>query len=279
MSEINLIGGFYKSKTLPWSAQDVVNWVPVKSVAGGTRSPYKLRGLPGLSRISASIVIGGISIIGDAPNSSCGSSYSYQYTTTGGTLPLRFAVTSGALPPGLSLNPDTGRISGAVICGTNIEFGEVENLAAGGGIFISFNTNSSLPLPGTPLTQEIAPGVLTIVVVLNIATTSSTNTATFNAFLDGAVVGTTGEVRLGVDNPTRYFAFDTTTAANFYIQRIAGSGTFTGEIYTYTQSVGTLYPGTTIGTSGGPGVYSFGITATDASGLTSTISDSITISA
>ncbi len=52
--EINLIGGFYKSKTLPWSAQDVVNWVPVKSAAGGTRSPYKLRGLPGLSPLSIS---------------------------------------------------------------------------------------------------------------------------------------------------------------------------------------------------------------------------------
>lgn len=48
MKDINLIGGFYKSKTLPWSAQDVVNWAPVPSRSGGTRSPLKLRGLPGL---------------------------------------------------------------------------------------------------------------------------------------------------------------------------------------------------------------------------------------
>jgi len=56
VKEINLIGGFYKSKTLPWSAQDVVNWVPVKSVAGGARSPYKLRGLPGLKALNESIL-------------------------------------------------------------------------------------------------------------------------------------------------------------------------------------------------------------------------------
>lgn len=48
MSEVNLIGGFYQAKSLPFSAQDAVNWLPVPSKAEGSRSPIKLRGLPGL---------------------------------------------------------------------------------------------------------------------------------------------------------------------------------------------------------------------------------------
>ena len=55
MKEINLIGGFYLSKSRPWSSQDVVNWIPVKSVVGGTRSPMKLRGVPGLRGLSINI--------------------------------------------------------------------------------------------------------------------------------------------------------------------------------------------------------------------------------
>lgn len=49
MSEVNLIGGFYEAKSLPFSAQDTVNWLPVPSTAEGARSPIKLRGLPGYS--------------------------------------------------------------------------------------------------------------------------------------------------------------------------------------------------------------------------------------
>ncbi len=53
--EINLIGGFYKDSALPWSSQDTVNWLPVASDAGGTRSPMKLRGAPGLRTLGESV--------------------------------------------------------------------------------------------------------------------------------------------------------------------------------------------------------------------------------
>lgn len=49
MNEVNLIGGFYQAKSLPFSAQDTVNWLPVPAKAEGARSPIKLRGLPGLN--------------------------------------------------------------------------------------------------------------------------------------------------------------------------------------------------------------------------------------
>lgn len=46
------------------------------------------------------------------PNSAVGSPYSATVTASGGTGPYTFAVTSGALPPGLLLNGASGAISG-----------------------------------------------------------------------------------------------------------------------------------------------------------------------
>lgn len=44
-----IAGGCYKDDTLPWSAQDTVNWIPVVAEVEGTRTPVMLRGAPGLS--------------------------------------------------------------------------------------------------------------------------------------------------------------------------------------------------------------------------------------
>jgi hypothetical protein len=278
--EINLIGGFYKDSSLPWSAQDTVNWLPVPAQEGGTRSPMKLRGAPGLRGVVPPIVESSpLAISGNAPNSSCGAAYSFGYTTENGSPPLNFAVTSGSLPPGLSLNSSTGVISGTVLCGTASEFGEVPSLAEGGDVFTSFITSSFIQLPGSPENQAITGGVQTIVVRFNIGSTPASNSVTFDAYLDGAVVGTTGGISFGVESPNRFFAFDTRASSSFYILPVAGSGTFTGEIYTYAESVETLYPGSGIGVSGGPGTYNFEVTATDAAGRTATISDSIVIAA
>ncbi|MFN7976184.1 MAG: putative Ig domain-containing protein, partial [Acidobacteriota bacterium] len=46
------------------------------------------------------------------PNGSTGVAYSQTVTASGGTAPYTFAVTAGALPPGLALNAATGVISG-----------------------------------------------------------------------------------------------------------------------------------------------------------------------
>lgn len=45
---VDLIGGFYKDDSLPWSAQDTVNWLPVQAEVSGTRSVSKLSTPPGL---------------------------------------------------------------------------------------------------------------------------------------------------------------------------------------------------------------------------------------
>jgi hypothetical protein len=45
---VDLIGGFYKDDTLPWGAQDTVNWLPVMAEVGGTLTPKYLKTPPGL---------------------------------------------------------------------------------------------------------------------------------------------------------------------------------------------------------------------------------------
>ncbi|MGD0246911.1 MAG: putative Ig domain-containing protein, partial [Streptosporangiaceae bacterium] len=61
--------------------------------------------------------------------------YTGQMTASGGTSPYTFSITKGGLPPGLSLNPDTGVISGT----------PVPEPASGSYSFIVTVTDSSLP--------------------------------------------------------------------------------------------------------------------------------------
>jgi hypothetical protein len=56
------------------------------------------------------------------PNGIVGVSYSQTVTATGGTAPYTFAVTSGSLPAGLTLNASTGVISGTVTSATTSSF-------------------------------------------------------------------------------------------------------------------------------------------------------------
>lgn len=44
--------GSYSDDTRPWSAQDIVNYLPVKAEQGGTLSTHKLRTAPGLKRFA-----------------------------------------------------------------------------------------------------------------------------------------------------------------------------------------------------------------------------------
>lgn len=47
-SPVDLIGGYYKSDSLPWACQDTVNWLPVMAEVEGTRSLKMLETPPGL---------------------------------------------------------------------------------------------------------------------------------------------------------------------------------------------------------------------------------------
>lgn len=63
---------------------------------------------------SLSLVVApvGLSLTGSAPDAVLGVGYSHQFTATGGTTPYSYSISSGSLPPGLSLDGATGDISG-----------------------------------------------------------------------------------------------------------------------------------------------------------------------
>jgi uncharacterized repeat protein (TIGR01451 family) len=128
-----------------------VSYTPVSVVASGGTSPYTYSsvGLPaGLTLTTSGVNAGQISgtpmaagtftftvqatdsasitgsrsytltvnppsiSLGSLPNATAGTAYSQTITPTGGTSPFTFAITSGALPDGLSLNTSSGLVSG-----------------------------------------------------------------------------------------------------------------------------------------------------------------------
>lgn len=70
---------------------------------------------PGLAFITQSVIetLVGLGInCGSPPNGFLGLPYSHMFPSGGGTAPVTFAITAGALPGGLSLNSSTGLVSG-----------------------------------------------------------------------------------------------------------------------------------------------------------------------
>lgn len=104
---VNLVGGFYKDDSLPWSSQDCVNWIPAADDSGQARSEVMLRGAPGLA--SLPIVVSDLLLQGLPGVATIGEAYSFTFQVIGGEGPYTYAF--GALPPGLTQ-------SGATISGT-----------------------------------------------------------------------------------------------------------------------------------------------------------------
>lgn len=93
------------------------------------------------------------------PNGRVGTPYSATLSATGGVPPYNWALTSGTLPPGLSLNPASGIIAGTPI-------------AAAGATPLTFTVSDS----GNPEQSQPASLTLTIAApLLNVATASLPN--------------------------------------------------------------------------------------------------------
>jgi Putative Ig domain len=60
------------------------------------------------------VQIGVLALDGDAPHATVDVPYDFTYSLSGGILPYSLAVTQGAIPPGLTLVPTTGRLHGIV---------------------------------------------------------------------------------------------------------------------------------------------------------------------
>jgi len=89
----------------PSSANTYNFTVQVTDAAGATASnPFTLTIIPATPKLTITTT--------SLPNGTVGSSYSQSITASGGTAPYSWAVTSGSLPPGLSLNASNGLIAG-----------------------------------------------------------------------------------------------------------------------------------------------------------------------
>src|SRR6266581_3648538 len=99
------------------------------------------------------------------PAATTGTPYSQQLTWTGGTAPLAWAVTAGALPDGLVLDPAAGLISGtpsalAATSGFTVTLTDATGRASSQALFIT--VVAGLPLPPSPASPR--PGFPQVII-------------------------------------------------------------------------------------------------------------------
>lgn len=92
------------------------------------------------------------------PPGTVGAAYNQTITASGGTAPYTFLVTAGVLPNGLTLNPNTGVISGTPTTATNAEFNVTATDANGftGSRAYTITINAASIVLGNPQCQGLA---------------------------------------------------------------------------------------------------------------------------
>src|SRR5207249_2445191 len=96
------------------------------------------------------------------PTATVGQSYNAAVSVTGGSAPYQFAIGEGALPPGLSLNPATGVISGTPTQNGSFVFQVVVSdhpLRDHGRNSYSFTVNNP---PVAAVSVNVNPGTVTL---------------------------------------------------------------------------------------------------------------------
>jgi hypothetical protein len=163
----------------------------------------------------------------DAATSSAtvGSSYSYTYAATGSPAPT-FSVTSGTIPPGLTLTSSTGVLSGVPT-------------TAGTYTFVVGASNSAGTAPGTTQTIVVAPSTVSGYAVTLAASSTSlavggtvTLTATANQNVGPTPYGlsivnsTTGVVltHVGTGTTTSVTVTETSPISQSFVGRIDSAG-------------------------------------------------------
>ncbi|PVM94036.1 putative Ig domain-containing protein, partial [Caulobacter endophyticus] len=275
-------------------------------------------GLTDAKTYSGSISAGVAITTTSLPTPLLGQAYSHTVVTSGGTAPVTFAVTTGALPTGLSLNASNGVISGKATAAGAYNFAVTAADANGltdaetysgtisAGVVI---TTASLPTPvlgqdysqtvsttgGTaPVTFAVTTGALPTGLTLNASTGAISGTATAAGAYSFAVTAAdadgltdaetySGTISAAVAITTT--SLPTPVLGQAYSQTVATSdGT---APVTFAVNTGSLPTGLTLnastgvlsGTATAAGAYSFAITATDANSLTDAKTYSGTISA
>lgn len=125
-SPVDLIGGYYKSDTLPWACQETVNWLPVLAEVEGTLSPAMLKTPPGL-RPYQQIGTGPIRGMHDCEGIQLivSGSYLYRITTAGVGVPIgvipgvsRVSITHNQFQTGFQVLVENGQPGGGYVYNT-----------------------------------------------------------------------------------------------------------------------------------------------------------------
>jgi hypothetical protein len=245
--------------------------------------------------------------------------YSQALTASGGTTPYAWSMTTGSLPPGLSLNTATGAISGTPTTTGNYSF-TVKVTDDGGTIAIkslSITVNGGLTITTTslggfdvgisydrnliasggapPYTWSITAGSLPTGLSLNSTTGGISGTPTMASGLTSVTLmvtdstGSTATMSFSITVKPA-LSFTTVSLTNgkvtvAYSQSLAASGGIAP--YTWSITTGSLPPGLSLNTatgaiSGTPttaGTYSFTVKVIDTTGGSITRSLSITVNA
>ena len=173
------------------------------------------------------------------PAATAEATYSQSFTTTGGTAPYAYAVNSGALPAGLSLNAATGALSGTPTAAGSFTFSvQVTDSSSGTGAPFSASHSYTLVVNAPAIT--LAPASLPTPQA-GVAYSQQITASGGNGSYTFAVTG--GSLPAGLSLSTSGLLAGTPSAAgNFSFTITATDGlSFTGS-QAYTLSVGQPRP-------------------------------------
>ena len=232
---------------------------------------------------TVSISVGGPAItVGGTPGGGTrGQAYTASLTASGGTSPYTFAVTGGALPPGLSIasGGQTGTISGTPTASGSFSFTVTVTDSSSPAASTTANYTIAIAAPALAMTPAAGalPGATTGAAYSQTVTTSG-GTAPYNyAVTSGALpAGLTlsaGGILSGTPTMGGNYSFtitstDASTAGSGGPYAVSSSYTLSVQAATVTVSPPTL-PGGTVGASysqtttasGGTAPYSYAITS------------------
>ncbi|WP_430448525.1 MAG: putative Ig domain-containing protein [Pseudomonas piscis] len=229
--------------------------------ASGTSSPATVT----ITVSAPTLVIAPASFI----NGTVGTAYSTILSTSGGTAPYSYNITSGSLPSGLNLNPLTGAINGTpTASGTsNLTITSTDNNGVTGNQAYSLQINAQAPVANSvsatlaansisnPITLSLSGGAATSVAV-STAATHGTATATGTSITYTPAPGYSGSDTFAY---TATNASGTSSPATVSLTINAPTLVITPASLT-NGTVGTAYS-TILSTSGGTAPYSYNITS------------------